>query len=123
MTLALKGIPQASKFRYKSTLFCRFLLFTATTPQTASRHFAPFQAHDLEAIYYSSDYDLSALNSHKIGVGFRYSPLYGIGRFKTPFSKGRKVTLFKGIDFRAAYYNRSDGLSAFLLSLGLDFLM
>ncbi len=91
--------------------------------QTASKYFAPYKAHTLDEIYYTSDYDLSALNSHKIGLGFRYSPLYGVGRFKTPFAKGKKITIFDGIDFRAAYYSRSDGLSAFLLSLGLDFLM
>ncbi|MFK7904694.1 MAG: DUF3570 domain-containing protein [Chitinophagales bacterium] len=91
--------------------------------QTGANYFAPFKTHELDAAYYSSDYDLSALNSHKVGFGLRYAPLYGIGRFKTPFARGKKVTLFEGMDFRAAYYSRSDGLSAFLVSLGLDFLM
>lgn len=91
--------------------------------QTASKYFAPYKTHFSTSEFFSSDYDMSALSSHKIGLGFRYSPLYGIGRFKTPFAKGRKITLFDGVDFRVAYYSRSDGLSAFLLSLGLDFLM
>ncbi|MEZ4883342.1 MAG: DUF3570 domain-containing protein [Chitinophagales bacterium] len=103
--------------------FLSFAPFYRYHYQTASKYFAPFKTHELDANYYSSDYDLSALSSHKVGFGIRYAPLYGVGRFKTPFAGGRKATLFEGVDFRAAYYRRSDGLSAFLLSLGLDFLM
>lgn len=70
--------------------------------------------------FYTSDYDLSDINSYKIGLGLEYSPLMGIGNFKSPFRK-KKIAQFKSIGLRAAYYDRSDGLNAWLLSLNFGF--
>ncbi len=70
--------------------------------------------------FYTSDYDLSDFNSYKVGIGFQYSPIMGIGKFKSPFRKG-KVAQFKSIGLRAAYYDRSDGLNAMLVSLDFGF--
>jgi hypothetical protein len=68
--------------------------------------------------YYTSDFDLSGLSSHKYGLGFKISPLFGIGRFK--WGKER-VAMFKEIDLRFANYNRSDGLNAWTVTAGLKF--
>ncbi len=57
--------------------------------------------------------------SHKFGMGFKYAPVYGIGRAKVPFSK--KLFMFKSAEIRSAYYKRSTGLNAFIVSLGLSF--
>ena len=91
--------------------------------QTASKYFKPFGEHDLNAEFFSSDYDHSALTSNKYGIGIRYSPLYDIGIFKTPFTKKgkNKFTHFKAIELRYGYYDRSDGLSASLISFDLSF--
>ena len=70
--------------------------------------------------FYSSDYDLSDLNSTKIGLGLQYSPVMGVGNFKSPFRKNKQVQ-FKSIGLRTAYYDRSDGLSAWLVSLDFAF--
>lgn len=70
--------------------------------------------------FYTSDYDLSDLNSYKIGLGLQYSPVMGIGNFKSPFRKN-KTAQFKSIGLRAAYYDRSDGLNAWLVSLNFGF--
>ncbi|MPQ46272.1 DUF3570 domain-containing protein [Marinifilum sp. N1E240] len=70
--------------------------------------------------FYTSDYDLSDVTSYKVGVGFQYSPVMGIGNFKSPFRKN-KTAQFKSIGLRAAYYDRSDGLNAWLVSLNFGF--
>lgn len=87
--------------------------------QTASDYFAPYEIHQSTDVFYSSDYDLSALNSHKIGMGFKYAPVYGIGRAKIPYTK--KLFMFKSAEIRSAYYKRSTGLNAFIITLGLSF--
>lgn len=87
--------------------------------QTSSDYFAPFEVHNSTDAFYTSDYDLSELSSHKFGMGFKYSPVYGIGRAKVPFTK--KLFMFKSVELRSAYYKRSTGLDAFIISLGLSF--
>jgi len=69
---------------------------------------------------YTSDYDLSALDSHKIGVGIKYNPLFGILRSK-PFFKKRRVFSVKYLEMRVASYQRSTGLNAFIGSINIGF--
>ena len=87
--------------------------------QTASDYFAPYEVHNSTDAFYSSDYDLSDLSSHKFGMGFKYAPVYGIGRAKVPFSK--KLFMFNSAEIRSAYYKRSTGLNAYIVSLDLSF--
>jgi Protein of unknown function (DUF3570) len=89
--------------------------------QTASTYFAPYLDHTAADEYYTSDYDLGAFSAQKVGLGFRYAPLYGIGRFKTPFGAG--VTKFKSVDLRLGHYWQSTGLTANILSVDLSFTM
>ncbi|SHL11369.1 DUF3570 domain-containing protein [Hymenobacter psychrotolerans] len=89
--------------------------------QTAADYFAPYLQHSITDTYFTSDYDLAAFAAHKAGLGLRYSPVYGIGRFKTPF-KGR-VAQFKALDIRYAYYRQTTGLSANLISADLSFIL
>ncbi|WP_209319802.1 DUF3570 domain-containing protein [Ancylomarina longa] len=70
--------------------------------------------------FYTSDHDLSDFNSHKVGLGLQYSPLMGIGNFKSLVRKNR-IAQFKSIGLRTAYYKRSDGLHAWLVSLDFGF--
>jgi hypothetical protein len=88
--------------------------------QSASDYFQPFKAHDVNERYYTSDYDLSAFDSHYAGIGFRYAPLWGIGRFQLPWAK--RLTLFKSIELRYGNYWRSDGLKAYMISLDVGFI-
>ncbi|MBG8553878.1 DUF3570 domain-containing protein [Hymenobacter guriensis] len=87
--------------------------------QTAADYFAPYLEHSITDEYYTSDYDLANFSANKIGLGLRYSPVYGIGRFKTPF--GGQVAKFKALDLRYAYYRQSTGLTANLISADLSF--
>lgn len=86
--------------------------------QNAVDYFAPFAEHNSTEEFYTSDFDLSGLTSHKVGLGFRIAPLYGIGRFKV--SK-KKLFQFKNLEIRTAYYKRSTDLRAFIVSMGLNF--
>ncbi len=79
--------------------------------QTASTYFKPFGGHEVTAKYYTSDYDLSAFNSVKTGLTLRYAPQ---ARFLHRY-------LFKEANLRYAYYKRSDGLYAHMMSILLDF--
>lgn len=85
--------------------------------QTAADYFAPYAEHLSSDAFYTSDYDLSALQSHKVGLGIGITPLYGIARFKLPL-KDRLFILDK-LQFRTAYYTRSTGLDALSFSLNL----
>ena len=87
--------------------------------QTMADYFAPFAVHTSTEEFYTSDFDLSTLDSHKFGLGIKIAPLYGLSRGKLPFSK--KVLSFKSLDIRGAYYQRSTDLKAFIVSLGLSF--
>ena len=90
--------------------------------QTAADDFYEFgqASNNQKPEFYTSDYDLSDLNSTKIGLGLQYSPVMGVGSFKSPFRKGKQAQ-FKSIGLRTAYYDRSDGLSAWLVSLDFAF--
>jgi hypothetical protein len=99
--------------------FFSFYPFYRYHTQTAADYFAPYKEHDLAEEFYTSDFDLSEFNSHKVGVGVRYSPLLGIAEGHFPFR--RKTTLFKSIELRFGNYWRSDGLKAFIISTDLGF--
>lgn len=107
----------------KVTPFISITPFYRYHTQTASRYFKPFGEHEINTEFFTSDYDQSAFNSSKYGLGIRYSPLYDIGIFKTPFTKKgkNKFTHLKAIELRYAYYDRSDGLNASVISFDLSF--
>ncbi|MDX5417774.1 MAG: DUF3570 domain-containing protein [Hymenobacteraceae bacterium] len=99
--------------------FFSFYPFYRFHNQTAADYFAPYKEHSLSQEFYTSDYDLSRFSSHKAGLGLRYSPLTGIGKFGLPFSKSK--ALLKGIELRGANYWRNNGLKAFIISTDLNF--
>jgi len=90
--------------------------------QTAADDFYEFgqASNSQKPEFYTSDYDLSDLNSTQIGMGLQYSPVMGLCNFKSPFRKNKQAQ-FKSIGLRTAYYDRSDGLSAWLVSLDFAF--
>ncbi|WP_412463935.1 DUF3570 domain-containing protein [Flavobacterium mekongense] len=83
--------------------------------QTESKYFAPFETHVSTEKYYTSDYDLSTFNSNQYGLGATYVDI---------FTKAHiwKFGL-KNIDFRYNHYDRSDTLSADIVSLAFKFVM
>lgn len=105
----------------KVTAFFTLYPFYRYHTQTAADYFAPYLAHSVADAYYTSDYDLSAFSATKVGLGLRYAPLYGLGRFKTPFGHG--ITKFKSLDVRYGYYRQRTGLTANVVSADLSFVM
>ena len=77
--------------------------------QSAASHFKPYAMHELDAKFYTSDYDLSKFQSYEIGLEGRLTPLGN--RSPNPVNK---------FGFRYSYYKRSDGLSAHLITFLLD---
>nr|WP_255555046.1 DUF3570 domain-containing protein [Hymenobacter sp. BT559] len=103
----------------KVTPFFTLYPFYRYHTQTAADYFAPYLAHSVFDEYFTSDYDLSAFSASKVGLGFRYAPLYGLGRFKL----GQRITKFKSLDLRYGYYRQSTGLTANVISADLSFVM
>ena len=78
--------------------------------QSASRYFAAYGAHDPSERFFTSDYDLSALQSYEPGIAFRYAPQLPLAR----------KLFFRELEARYSFYRRSDGLAAHLLSLNIS---
>ncbi|MCO6487183.1 MAG: DUF3570 domain-containing protein [Phaeodactylibacter sp.] len=89
--------------------------------QTAADYFQPYKQHHLDAEFYTSDYDLAALDSHTFGMGVRYAPVNGLARLRMPLGKKKDMLLLRGFDLRYAHYLRAPGLKADVVSLGLNF--
>tara|TARA_R110002049_G_scaffold17731_3_gene68668 strand:+ start:54573 stop:55892 length:1320 start_codon:yes stop_codon:yes gene_type:complete len=63
--------------------------------------------------FYSSDYDLSKYTAHQYGVGVQYKDI---------FTKTRLFMFgLKALQLRLSKYDRSDGLGAFIMTLGTTF--
>ncbi len=103
----------------KASQWLRIYPFYRFHIQTATEHFGAINTFSSSDTYYTADYDLSALTTHKIGVGFSISPVNGIFHTQNKKKEGRSL-LFKSIDFRYAYYTRSDGLTGHMFTAGLN---
>ena len=114
----VKGFTSEVELPIKIKDWLRLYPFYRFHAQTASTYFLGYKEHQTSETFYTSDYDLSGLNSHKYGLGFKISPLWGIGRFKIG---KKKIAVFKEFDLRYAQYNRSDGLNAWTVTAGLKF--
>ncbi|HET9279910.1 MAG TPA: DUF3570 domain-containing protein [Flavitalea sp.] len=79
--------------------------------QSAVDYFAPFLKNEPTQIYYSSDHDLSELNSHFYGLGVRISPPKGIFRLRS----------WNMLEIRYGHYDRSTDLHSDIISMHLKF--
>jgi hypothetical protein len=79
--------------------------------QTAADYFAPYRTHALSEQFYTSDYDLSAFNSHFVGAGFRYVPAKGV----------LGVKRWTMVEIRYGHYIRNTGLHSDIISLNARF--
>nr|HMU05487.1 hypothetical protein [Saprospiraceae bacterium] len=73
--------------------------------------FAPFQENLVGAEFFSSDYDLSGFDSQFYGVGIRH----------TPFKSIANLFSISQLELRGALYDRSDGLSAGIVTFHIQF--
>ncbi len=81
--------------------------------QGDSRYFAPFEQHDPNEEFHTSDFDLSKFTSYSIGLGVKYSP----------GGKWGDNGVFNVVTFRYNYFDRSTNLQShtFTLAAQADF--
>jgi hypothetical protein len=94
--------------------------------QEEAKYFEPFAIHNPNAEYYTSDYDLSGFNSHKLGFGIKYSPLFGF--FNKINSQNNQTKIkFKKLEIRTSKYFRinKDGviLKAYIATFGVSYVI
>lgn len=78
--------------------------------QDGSPFFQPFQQHQADADFYTSDYDLSTFNSQQYGLSMRWLPLWRVGKSLT----------LRNLSTRLLHYRRSDGLRSWAVSTFLN---
>ena len=93
----------------KFTVYPTYRYYT----QTAADYFYPKEEALSTYEFYTSDYDLSKYDSHQYGLGVQYKDIFTSTRV---FNFGLKT-----VDLRFSQYDRSDGLNAFIITLGTTF--
>lgn len=93
----------------KLTSFISISPFYRYNKQIGTRYFAPYGQHDPSAEYFTSDYDLSSLNSDFYGAGIRLAPPHGVFGWQH----------LNMLELRYGHYNRSTGLISNIITLNL----
>lgn len=93
----------------KLTSFISLSPFYRYNNQTGARYFAPYGEHAPAALYYTSDYDLSTLNSNFYGAGIRIAPPNGVFGWQH----------LNMLELRYGHYSRSTNLMSDIISLNL----
>ncbi|MET1260111.1 DUF3570 domain-containing protein [Flagellimonas sp. DF-77] len=93
------------------TLYPSYRYYT----QTAADYFYEKEAALSSFEFYTSDFDLSNYSANQFGFGLQYRDIF----------TRTKLLLFglKAIDLRYAYYRRSNGLDASIITLGTSFVI
>ena len=94
----------------KLSPFFSFTPFYRYYNQQGTKYFAPINTHSVSEAFYTSNYDLSTLNSGFYGAGFRLTPEKGV----------LGIQHLSALAIRYGHYNRSNGLNANILSLNLQ---
>lgn len=102
-TASLETVIKLSPF-FSVTPFYRYYT------QTAANYFAPWETHLKTDAYYTSNYALSAFNSHYFGTGIRLAPPKGI------FDSHLRV-----LEIRYGHYTQTTDLVSNVISLNLQF--
>jgi hypothetical protein len=92
------------------TVFPMYRFYT----QTQSKYYAPYETHLSTEKYYTSDADLSTFDANQYGFGVNYTDIF----------TGAKIWKFglKNVDFRYNHYQRSNNLTADIVTLGFKFI-
>lgn len=75
--------------------------------QSGSSYFAPYGSHKISETYYTSDFDLSKMQTYNAGIGLKFNP----------YKYLNKRTIFNGMTFRYNFMYRSNNLTAHIFSL------
>lgn len=79
--------------------------------QNGISYFAPYQQNAVSSEFHTSDYDLSTLQTHFVGAGFKFMPMNGVMNWKH----------FNALEIRLGHYLRSTGLVANSVTLAAKF--
>ncbi len=110
ITAHTASIELPYKITDKFTVFPMYRYYA----QKQSKYFAPFETHLSTEEYYTSDYDLSTFNANQYGFGVNYTDIFGTAKILG--------IAIKNIDFRFNHYDRSDGLSSNIATIGIKFI-
>ncbi|WP_370636031.1 DUF3570 domain-containing protein [Flagellimonas sp. CMM7] len=104
------SIEAPFKLTDKFTLYPTYRYYT----QSAADYFYAKEDAISTFDFYTSDYDLSKYDAHQYGMGIQYKDIFA----------NSKILTFglKTIDLRFNKYDRSDGLDAYILTLGATFM-
>ncbi len=94
----------------KITPFFSISPFYRYYTQTAANYFAPYEQHVTTDTYYTSNYALSAFDSHFFGVGFRIAPPGGIFNSK-----------LNSMEIRYGHYTQTTDLVSNVISVAMKF--
>ena len=95
----------------KFTPFFSLSPFYRYNNQQGTKYFAPYGQHSPTETYYTSDYDLSTLQSHFFGSGIRFAPPKGVLGWQH----------LSMLELRYGHYTRSTDLASDIISLNLKF--
>ncbi|WP_420319993.1 DUF3570 domain-containing protein [Flagellimonas sp.] len=104
------SIETPIKLNDKFTLYPTYRYYS----QSAADYFYPKENALSTFDFYTSDYDLSKYDAHQYGFGVQYKDIF----------TNAKILSFglKTIDLRFSQYDRSDGLNAYIITLGTTFI-
>nr|WP_299342647.1 DUF3570 domain-containing protein [Allomuricauda sp.] len=103
------SLETAVKLSDKFTVYPTYRYYN----QTAADYFFAKEEALSTFEFYTSDYDLSNYDAHQYGMGIQYKDI---------FANTKLLTFgLKTIDLRFNQYDRSDGLNAFIVTLGTTF--
>ncbi|HTF31533.1 MAG TPA: DUF3570 domain-containing protein [Flavitalea sp.] len=93
----------------KITPFVSVSPFYRYYTQTASKYFAPYQAHTDQNLFYTSNYDLSKFRSSFFGAGVRFAPPSGV------FG----IVHLSMIEIRYGHYSKNIDMNANIITLNI----
>ena len=93
----------------KLSSFVSISPFYRYNKQAGTRYFAGYGQHTPGATYFTSDYDLSTLNSDFYGAGIRLAPPKGVLGMQ-------QISM---LELRYGHYSRSTGLASNIISLNI----
>jgi len=96
---------------FKITPFLSISPFYRYYDQTASKYFAPYQAHNLSDQYYTSNYEYAKFNSQFFGAGFRVAPPNGVLGWQG----------LHDVEIRYGHYSQNTNLVSDVISVALGF--
>jgi hypothetical protein len=94
---------------YKITPFISISPYYRFNNQTAVDYFHAYKENNSASTYYSSDYDISGMNTNFYGSGFRFAPVNGVLGMKH----------LSSVELRYGHYTRTTGMVANIVTMAL----